>query len=72
MSDSAALARLEPALDRYFEWFSSEGFEAPDLTDDQLEQLKGVGYLQGAESGDDGGDDSGNEADRPPRDPEDG
>lgn len=72
VSDSAALARLEPALDRYFEWFSSEGFEAPDLTDDQLEQLKGVGYLQGAESGDDGGDDSGNEADRPPRDPEDG
>lgn len=58
VTDSRAPVELENAMDRYFEWYSSEGFEAPDLTAEQLEELKGVGYLQGAES-DDGGDDDG-------------
>lgn len=57
VADSKVPAGLERAMDRYFEWYSSKGFEAPDLTDEQLEELKGVGYLQGAESGDDGGGD---------------
>lgn len=59
VAGSRAPDGLERAMDRYFEWYSSEGFEAPDLTDEQLEELKGVGYLQGAESGDSGGDDGG-------------
>lgn len=54
--------QLERAMDRYFEWYSSEGFEAPDLTDEQLEELKGVGYLQGAESADGGGGDGRDDA----------
>lgn len=44
-------AALEPALDRYFSWYNDQAAGAPELTDEQVQQLKGVGYLQGRETG---------------------
>lgn len=41
------IADLEPALDQYFSWFTEQAVGAPELTDEQVEKLKGVGYLQG-------------------------
>lgn len=41
---------MEPAMDQYFRWFTNQRFDAPTLTDEQVRQLKGVGYLQGRES----------------------
>ena len=51
---------LDASLDRYFNWFDSQDYLPPELSDDMVEKLKGVGYLQGVESGDskeDSGDD---------------
>jgi len=45
-----AIAGLESALDRYFRWYQSAGVEAANVSDEQVEALKGVGYLQGRES----------------------
>ena len=41
---------MEALLDRYFGWFGSQDYLPPELTDDNVEELKGVGYLQGVES----------------------
>lgn len=41
---------LDASLDRYFDWFDSQDYLPPELTDDMVEELKGVGYLQGVES----------------------
>ncbi|MBS3821723.1 MAG: sulfatase, partial [Phycisphaerae bacterium] len=41
---------LDASLDRYFGWFDSQDYLPPELTDDVVEKLKGVGYLQGVES----------------------
>ena len=49
MPDKQA-ARLDDALDRYFGWYDSREFLPPELTDEVIEKLKGVGYLQGVES----------------------
>ena len=40
---------MDPLLDRYLGWFDSNQFKAPDISDEQLQHLKGVGYLQGLE-----------------------
>jgi hypothetical protein len=49
--ESARLAdELDEALDRYFDWFGSQDYLPPELTDEVVEKLKGVGYLQGVES----------------------
>ncbi|MGK7294986.1 MAG: sulfatase [Candidatus Wenzhouxiangella sp. M2_3B_020] len=59
--------RLDADLDRYFEWFGSQDYLPPELSDEVVEKLKGVGYLQGVESG---GDDGETEGDgREPDDP---
>ncbi|MCA1779356.1 MAG: sulfatase [Xanthomonadaceae bacterium] len=42
---------MDDALDQYFEWFDSRDYLAPEISDDVIESLKGVGYLQGVESG---------------------
>lgn len=49
MPDKLA-GRLDDALDRYFGWYDSREFLPPELTDEVIEKLKGVGYLQGVES----------------------
>ncbi|HKL54287.1 MAG TPA: sulfatase [Wenzhouxiangellaceae bacterium] len=41
---------LDEALDRYFDWFGSQDYLPPELSDEVVEKLKGVGYLQGVES----------------------
>lgn len=48
--------RLDGALDVYFGWFGAQDYLPPEMTDEVVERLKGVGYLQGVESkrGDDG------------------
>ncbi|MDT8408926.1 MAG: sulfatase [Wenzhouxiangellaceae bacterium] len=48
-SDQRADA-LDASLDRYFDWFGSQEYLPPELSDDSIEKLKGVGYLQGIES----------------------
>lgn len=41
---------LDAALGDYFDWFGSQDYLPPELSDDVVERLKGVGYLQGVES----------------------
>jgi arylsulfatase A-like enzyme len=45
--------RLEADLDRYFAWYDDQDYLPPELTDEVVEKLQGVGYLQGVDSGDD-------------------
>lgn len=63
VEEPEVMAVLEPELDRYFDWFSQDRFEIPTLTDEQVEQLKGVGYLQGRDTG--GRDDGDEPSDDP-------
>lgn len=53
--------RLDDDLDRYFGWFDSRDYLPPELTDEVVEKLKGVGYLQGVESGAKDADEGGSE-----------
>ncbi|NBD94992.1 MAG: sulfatase-like hydrolase/transferase [Gammaproteobacteria bacterium] len=41
---------LDAELGEYFDWFGSQDYLPPELSDDVVERLKGVGYLQGVES----------------------
>lgn len=54
---------LDAGLDAYFDWFSSQDYLPPELSDDVVERLKGVGYLQGVESS--GGDDESESQEEP-------
>ncbi|MDZ7790991.1 MAG: sulfatase [Xanthomonadales bacterium] len=58
---------LDAELGEYFQWFSSQDYLPPALSDDVVERLKGVGYLQGVESRSDG-DESGSEEQGKPED----
>ncbi len=60
--DETATERLDTELDRYLGWYSERQFETPSLSDEQLETLKGIGYLQGV--GDNGENDENQENDR--------
>jgi arylsulfatase A-like enzyme len=55
--------RLESDLDRYFGWYDDQDYLPPELSDDVVEKLQGVGYLQGVDSGDE--DESGTDQDQP-------
>ncbi len=46
----AAADRLDAALGEYFDWFGSQDYLPPEMSEDVVERLKGVGYLQGVES----------------------
>ena len=46
----AAADELDTELGGYFEWFGSQDYLPPELSDDVVDRLKGVGYLQGVES----------------------
>ena len=49
--DAIATAdELDAALGGYFDWFDSQDYLPPELSDDVVDRLKGVGYLQGVES----------------------
>ena len=48
--DVAVADELDAELGDYFEWFDSQDYLPPELSDDVVERLKGVGYLQGVES----------------------
>ena len=43
---------MDPLLDRYLSWFDNNQYQAPDFSEQQLQHLKGVGYLQGLEQKD--------------------
>jgi len=46
----AVADELDAELGDYFDWFSSQDYLPPSLSDEVVERLKGVGYLQGVES----------------------
>lgn len=46
----AAADELDAELGGYFDWFDSQDYLPPQLSDDVVDRLKGVGYLQGVES----------------------
>lgn len=64
-SNADIVSRLEPALDRYFQWLSANKTEAANLSDEQIQELKGVGYLQGADSATQGGEENEQRRSRP-------
>ena len=57
--NEAVARRLDAELDRYLRWYGERQFNAPNLSDEQLKRLKGIGYLQGV------GDDDDDERQRP-------
>lgn len=67
-ADERVADRLEADLDRYFGWYDDQDYLPPELSDDVVEKLKGVGYLQGVDSGDDEAE-SGTGPDEPGDDP---
>ena len=47
LEDESVAAQLDADLDEYLLWYDERQFDAPNLSEEQLEQLKGIGYLQG-------------------------